>query len=108
MNIGGGGAGAESCDTAGRQGAPKVGAHSPFTHTLEGSMVKTSVHDCFRICTRTALTVTTRQDKHDRPRRRRLTVATTSLRAWKPDSTGKTCSVPSAIWASCRDKLGLV
>lgn len=43
-----------------------------------------------------------------RRRRRRLTVATTSFRAWKPDSTGKTCSVPSAISASCRHKLGLV
>lgn len=27
--------------------------------------MKTSVHDCFRICTRTSLTVTSRQDKHD-------------------------------------------
>lgn len=30
-----------------------------------------------------------------------LTELTMSLRAWKPDKTGKTCSVPSAISASC-------
>lgn len=75
-------------------------------------MVKTSVHDCFRICTRTSLTATRRRDKHGggggAAARRRLTVATTSFRARKPDSTGKTCSVPSAISASCREELGLV
>lgn len=32
---------------------------------------------------------------------RNLTEFTMSLRAWKPDTTGKTCSLPSAISASC-------
>lgn len=39
------------------QGATEGGepAHSPFTQTLEGSMVKTSAHDCVRICVKTAI-----------------------------------------------------
>lgn len=35
----------------------------------------------------------------------KLTELTTSLSAWKPDSTGKTCSWPSAIWASWKIRI---
>lgn len=47
------------------QGATEDLKHSPFTQTLEGSMVKASAHDCFRICVKTATTSAAHQDGRD-------------------------------------------
>ena len=88
----------------------------PFTQTLDGSIVNTSLHDCCSTCdaekqTQPEAQVITLTVYHNiytvcvntfpyNCTWPDLTLLTMSLRAWKPDRTGKTCSVPSAISAS--------